>query len=75
MVWAVTGLWHSASWNFVLWGLYFGVLVYLEKICRTAAAGPAASLVVGHIYALFFIVVGWAIFHDTDWAASTKRLR
>jgi alginate O-acetyltransferase complex protein AlgI len=65
VVWAVTGLWHGANWNFVLWGLYFGVLVYLEKIILLKWLGRLPAIV-GHIYALSFIVMGWAIFHDTD---------
>ncbi len=65
VVWAVTGLWHGANWNFVLWGLYFGVLVYLEKIFLLKWLGRLPAIV-GHVYALSFIVMGWAIFHDTD---------
>jgi alginate O-acetyltransferase complex protein AlgI len=65
IVWGLTGLWHGASWNFVLWGLYFGVLLFLEKIVLAKLLG---KLFVGfrHLYALFFIVLGWAIFYFTD---------
>ena len=65
IVWAATGLWHGASWNFVLWGLYFAVILLAEKVVllRVLERLPRA---VGHLYALFFIVVGWAVFHITD---------
>ncbi len=67
MVWAATGLWHGASWNFVLWGLYFFVFLVLEKaFLRPVLEG---SRVLGHLYLLFLVVVSWAIFAITDFAA------
>ena len=65
IVWGLTGLWHGASWNFVLWGLYFCVLLILEKLFlgRILEKLPA---VLGHIYALVLIMVGWVIFNCTD---------
>ncbi len=65
IVWALTGLWHGASWNFVLWGLYFGVLIVLERLVlqRLLTALPAA---IGHVYLLFAVVVGWALFYFED---------
>ncbi len=64
-VWFLTGLWHGASWNFVLWGLYFFVLLVLEKylLSNVLKKLPAA---VSHLYALFFIVLGWVVFDFTD---------
>ena len=61
IVWAATGIWHGASWNFLLWGLYFFVLLVMEKAFLLKALEKAPRAV-GHVYALFFIVVGWAIF-------------
>lgn len=65
IVWGLTGLWHGASWNFVLWGLYFGLILWLEKqfVLRLLAWLPQP---IGHAYALFLVVTGWAIFHFTD---------
>ena len=65
LTWAATGLWHGATLNFVLWGLYFGVLVIVEKwaVLRMLAFLPR---VVQHAYALSLIVVGWLIFRTTD---------
>ena len=65
VVWFLTGLWHGASWNFVLWGLYFGALIALERVIlrRILARIPA---VFGHLYLLFAVVVGWALFYFVD---------
>lgn len=65
IVWFFTGLWHGASWNFILWGLYFGVLIYLERILIQRFLNWIPSLF-RHFYALFFIVLGWALFYFTD---------
>ncbi len=61
IVWAATGIWHGASWNFLLWGLYFFVLLVIEKAFLLKALERAPRWV-SHVYALFFILVGWAIF-------------
>lgn len=74
IVWFLTGLWHGASWNFVLWGLYFGVLLMLEKAFLLKALQKVPA-VIRHLYALFFIVLGWGIFYFTDFAAMGGFLR
>ncbi len=61
IVWAATGIWHGASWNFLLWGLYFFVLLVIEKAFLLRALERAPRWI-SHVYALFFILVGWAIF-------------
>ena len=65
MVWALTGLWHGASWNFVAWGVYFGVILIIEKLwlLRLLDRLPKAA---GHIYSLILIVLGWVIFAIED---------
>ena len=65
VVWALTGLWHGASWNFVLWGLYFCVLLIIEKAFLLKVLEKIPS-VFRHIYALITIVFGWALFYFTD---------
>ncbi|MBQ4290837.1 MAG: MBOAT family protein [Clostridia bacterium] len=60
VVWFLTGLWHGASWNFVLWGLYFGFLLVLEKLVFRKWLEKGKIL--PHVWSLFFIVYGWVIF-------------
>jgi len=65
IVWLLTGLWHGASWNFVLWGAYFGVILLLEKIIFSKILEPL-PIVLKHLYTLFLIVIGWGIFYFVD---------
>ncbi|MBQ8001232.1 MAG: MBOAT family protein [Ruminococcus sp.] len=68
IVWSMTGLWHGAAYNFLLWGLYFFVLLVIEKLFLGKLLQKLPSFV-GHIYALFFIMIGWAIFNFEDVSA------
>ena len=65
VVWGLTGIWHGASWNFLLWGLYFGVLLMLEKLFlkRWIDRWPACFQ---HAYTLLLVAVSWAIFALED---------
>ena len=67
VVWASTGIWHGASWNYLLWGLYFFVLLMLEKFFLLKALNKAPA-VIGHVYTLFLVVVSWAIFALEDFS-------
>ena len=60
VVWALTGLWHGANWNFIVWGLYYFVLLVIEKnfLLKYLNKGRVWP----HIYTLFFVVLGWGIF-------------
>ena len=62
VVWLLTGLWHGASWNFVLWGFYYFVLLVAEKLFLSKWLNKLPN-VMGHIYALFFVLIGWLIFY------------
>jgi len=73
-VWFLTGLWHGASWNFVLWGLYYGVLLALEKFVWGARLEKLPRIF-RHLYALFIIVFGYVIFVFDDTAALCSYLR
>lgn len=65
IVWMLTGLWHGASWNFVLWGLYFGVILIIEKLFLLKVLDKLPAFV-SHIYSLFLIAFGWVIFYFAD---------
>ena len=59
IVWTLTGLWHGASWNFIIWGLYYGVLIIIERITGIDKKIPAP---ISWLFTMFFVMIGWAIF-------------
>ncbi|MGE7925454.1 MBOAT family O-acyltransferase [Viridibacillus arvi] len=65
IVWFLTGIWHGASWNFIVWGLYFGILIYLEKkiLGRILEKLPR---IVSHCYLLVVVIIGWTFFYFTN---------
>lgn len=65
VVWFVTGFWHGASWNYILWGVYFGVILIVEKLFLLKWLKKAPK-VLAHFYALVLILVGWLIFAFPD---------
>ncbi len=65
VVWFLTGLWHGAAWNFVLWGLYYGVLLTLEKYVWGKMLSRLPSLI-RHLYAVWIVVFGFVIFVFDD---------
>jgi alginate O-acetyltransferase complex protein AlgI len=71
LVWLLTGFWHGAGWNFILWGLYFGLLLLLEKY---APAGFPERLpaVLSHVYLLLCAVFGWVLFDAPDAGAAAR---
>lgn len=62
VVWFLTGLWHGASWNFILWGLYFGVLLMIEKLFMLKVLKKAPAII-SHIYSIIIILFGWILFY------------
>ena len=67
IVWFLTGLWHGASWNFVLWGLYYAVLLILEKLFLLRWLDKAPRFV-GHVYTILCFIMGWVLFAITDFS-------
>ena len=67
IVWFLTGLWHGASWNFVLWGVYYAVLLLLEKtfLLKKLECAPRW---VGHVYTCLCFILGWVLFAITDFS-------
>lgn len=65
IVWFLTGFWHGAGWNFILWGVYYFILLMLEKLFLLKWMERWPKLL-RHIYTLLFVVIGWVIFACTD---------
>ena len=65
VVWFLTGLWHGASWNFILWGVFYGVLLMIEKLGLLKILERLPS-VLSRTYLLFLTLIGWTIFYTTD---------
>lgn len=64
IVWILTGLWHGAEYNFILWGLYFFILIVFEKLVISKVLEKHKLL--SHIYTLIALLIGWSIFAITD---------
>ena len=65
IVWMLTGLWHGASWNFVLWGLYFGILIIIEKAFLLFWLSRAPRWM-RHVYTIILLLIGWGLFAFED---------
>jgi len=65
IVWMLTGFWHGAAWNFVIWGLYYGLILIFEKqfLLRRTTRTPG---IIMHIYTMLVVMVGWVIFCSVD---------
>lgn len=61
IVWGLTGLWHGAEWNFILWGLYFGAILVLEKYVFNKFLDNLPSFL-GHLYTMVLVLISWVLF-------------
>ena len=68
IVWFLTGLWHGAFWNYVLWGIYHGTMLILEKFVWGKALEKAPRFL-RHLYALVIVIFGFGIFYFEDMGA------
>lgn len=69
IVWSLTGLWHGANWNFLLWGIYFGLFIALEKAILSALLEKIPAFL-RHAYLLMIVSIGWVLFAIEDIRAS-----
>ena len=74
VVWALTGFWHGAQWNFLFWGLYYGLLLLAEKLFlgQLLERLPKA---VRWLYTAFFVLIGWVLFNLTDFPSLCHALK
>lgn len=72
VVWALTGLWHGASWNFVIWGISFFVFIAIEKLFL--GKWLERSKVIGHLYVIFLIPISWVVFAISDFTTLKQYL-
>lgn len=73
IVWMLTGIWHGAGWNFLLWGLWFAFWLILEKLCLKKALDGLPGIF-GHIYTLLLVVISWVFFAIEDGGGAIKYL-
>lgn len=74
VVWGLTGIWHGAGWTFMSWGLYFGVILILEKFIygKALKKSPAA---VQHIYVIFTVLISFVLFNATTFTQAWSDLK
>ena len=69
IVWGLTGFWHGAEWNFIIWGLYFGIILLIEKFFLLGLFEKlpcGIRSLIGHIYTVFITIIGFVIFNETS---------
>ncbi len=73
IVWMLTGLWHGASWNFVIWGLYYGIILFIEKLFLKNFIDNLPKLF-SRLYCMLIVIIGWVFFAIDDIALAQNYL-
>ena len=71
VVWFLTGLWHGASWNFIFWGLYYGILLILEKFLLKRWIDKLPKII-GYCYTMFAVMMGWVLFASNGFSMARE---
>jgi Predicted membrane protein involved in D-alanine export len=74
IVWSLTGLWHGASWNFVAWGTYYGILLIFEKYIYGSYIEKAPEWA-QHVYTMLIVMIGWVFFSSADLTAAAEYIK
>ncbi len=72
VVWFLTGFWHGAAWNFIVWGLYFAIFLVVEKLVLLPKLEKHRAL--GHVYVVFFVIISFVIFNAASMAEAFSYL-
>lgn len=70
IVWLATGFWHGAAWNFIIWGLYFAILLMLEKLCLLKVTEKLKGI--NHIYVMLLVIISFVIFDSLTMNRATN---
>ena len=73
IVWLLTGFWHGASWNFVIWGVFYGIVLIIEKLFLLKKLEKMPEWLT-HVYTMFIVIIAWVFFAFTDLSQAVKYL-
>lgn len=74
IIWFLTGIWHGSSWNFIIWGIYYGCVIIVEKYILKDVLKNAPGIVT-HIYSILFIMIGWVFFRSSSFSYAINFLK
>lgn len=73
LVWLLTGIWHGAAWNYIFWGLYYGLILLLEKYFYGNLL--KRNVIISRVYTIIIVMLGWLIFASSSISAITISLQ